>query len=212
MYEHTLGYIIKLWINFALAITLHEYGHYQMAIKLGKAEYENSIRNCPNPFMHISLLSMFSGFLFGFMWGKKVEFESSAECNSTKIIQNTLFGLSGIMLNIVVALSAGLLFYFLPRFHLDSSVYIFFKYNMRYFLLANIFVALVSILPLPGLDGFRILKSIFEGFGVSFKAVVLKRLEVTSMFAMGLFILYKLAYYQQPFFDLFEKMVDKFIR
>lgn len=40
MYEHSITYILKLWIYFSIAITLHEYGHYQMAIKLGKKEFK----------------------------------------------------------------------------------------------------------------------------------------------------------------------------
>lgn len=211
MYEHSLIYILKLWIYFAAAITLHEYGHYQMAIKLGKKEFENSLRNTPNPFVHISLLSMFSGILFGFMWGKRVIFKSSAKTNRTRLIQNGLFGLSGIMANLVAAFSAGLVSYIMLRFDLDKSVHIFFEYGMIDFLGVNIFIALVSLLPLPGFDGFGIAKSMIGAFGVGIRDIVSKRLELVTLSALGLTILYKLAYYQQPVYDLYVKFAKNFI-
>ncbi|WP_207642479.1 hypothetical protein [Desulfosporosinus sp. I2] len=183
-----------------------------MAIKLGKKEFTNSLRNTPNPFVHISLLSMFSGILFGFMWGKRVIYKSNAKTNRTRIIQNVLFGFSGIMANLVTAISAGFVSYIMLRFHLDKSVHDFFQYGMISFMGVNIFIALVSLLPLPGFDGFGIAKSVIGIFGVGLREVVSKRLEVATLSAMGLTILYQLAYYQHPVFDLFEKFSNHFIR
>lgn len=212
MYEHSITYILKLWMYFAAAITLHEYGHYQMAIKLGKKEYKNTLRNTPNPFVHISLLSMFSGILFGFMWGKRVIYKSSAKDNRRRAIQNILFGFSGIMANLATAVSAGLVSYIMLRFHLDKSVHDFFQYGMITFIGVNVFIALVSLFPLPGLDGYGILISMVAGFGIGIKEVVSKRLEFVSLSALGLVILYQLAYYQHPAFDLYEKFVNHFTR
>ena len=182
-----------------------------MAIKLGKKEYINSHRNTPNPFVHISLLSMFVGILFGFMWVKKVVFNSRAKANRTRLIQNVLFGLSGIMANLATAIIVGLVSYIMLRFHLDRSVRNFFQYGMINFLGVNIFIALVSLLPLPGFDGFGIVKSFFGAYGVGIKEVV-KRLEFVSLSAIGLVIVYQLAYYQYPAFNLFVRFSNKFSR
>lgn len=212
MYEHSITYIVKLWLYFGVAITLHEYGHYQMAIKLGKKEFKDSLRNTPNPFVHISLLSMFSGILFGFMWGKRVIYKSSAKTNRTRLIQNVLFGFSGIMANLFTAIAAGFVSYIMLRFHLDKSVHHFFQYGMISFMGVNVFIALISLLPLPGFDGFGIAKSLIGILGVGVREVVSKRLEVVTLSVMGLTILYQLAYYQHPVFDLFEKFSNHFIR
>lgn len=146
------------------------------------------------------------------MWGKREIFRSSAKTERTRIIQNVLFGLSGIMANLATAISAGLVSYIMLRFHLDKSVHDFFQYGMITFLKVNIFIALVSILPLPGFDGYGIVKSIICGFGVGIKDVVSKRLEFVSLSAMGLVIFYQLVYYQHPVFDLFVRFSDSFSR
>lgn len=146
------------WIIFAvpsilIASTIHEYAHGWMAFKLGDATAKAEGRLTLNPIPHIDPVGALCMIFFRFGWSKPVPIN---EYNFRNREQGTaLTALAGPLSNIVVAIICGginLLF------KLDSESIL--GTFLLTFTMINLALAFFNLLPVPPLDGHKIIRAI----------------------------------------------------
>ncbi|MFC1753454.1 site-2 protease family protein [Thermoproteota archaeon] len=147
--------ILASLILFFLAVIIHECAHGWVALKLGDPTAKHSGRLTLNPLAHIDpvgtiILPLFlaisgSPFLFG--WAKPVPVNFSGLNNPKKDMM--WVGLAGpaanILLAIIVSLFIKLEITILPLQYLET------------FLIVNLVLAVFNLMPIPPLDGSRVL-------------------------------------------------------
>lgn len=146
------------WVVFAIpsiliASTIHEYAHGLAAYKLGDPTAKAEGRLTLNPLAHIDPLGALCMVLFRFGWSKPVPIN---EYNFEKRELGTaITALAGPLSNILVASVLGLLNYiFKPD--LTGIVGSF----LLTFTLINLALAFFNLLPIPPLDGHKIVRAI----------------------------------------------------
>ncbi len=147
-----------------IGLTFHEYAHAMVADKLGDKTPKFQGRLTLNPFVHIDIMGFIMILLVGFGWAKPVETNPSAYKNRHK--DDLKVSAAGPIANLIVAFIGAIclaLIYKLGLSALNSA-------PALYTVLINIFSAIISIncmlfvfnlIPIPGLDGFHILRNLF---------------------------------------------------
>jgi len=161
-------YILVLIIS----VVIHEVSHGYMAYKLGDNTARDSGRLTLNPLKHLDpfgsvilpLLLYFSthgSFLVG--WAKPVPYNP----NNLKNVRKGTFlvSIAGILANILIAVIFGLLIRFAPMFGIppytaDPSLIHPFYRIASIIVFMNLILAIFNIIPIPPLDGSKILFSI----------------------------------------------------
>jgi Zn-dependent protease len=146
------------------AITLHEYGHALAADLQGDRMPRAMGRLSLNPARHLDPLGTLFIFLAGFGWGKPVEFRTSAL--SSRRFGPALVALAGPAMNLLLAVAGAILF----RFSADSVARQIVAAFGRppgdlnlvaqfafLFTTINVLLAVFNLVPLPPLDGSRLL-------------------------------------------------------
>lgn len=145
------------------SVIIHEVAHGYAALWLGDRTAELSNRLTLNPIRHIDLMGsivvpgilILSGSPFPFGWAKPVPYN---ENNLTNKRWGTLVVASaGIIANLIVALIFGFVFRIGFWFGFANEG---FAYIVSVIILANIGLAIFNLLPVPPLDGSKILFSI----------------------------------------------------
>ncbi len=155
---------LLLFFLLLISLTIHQWGHAWMANKLGDPNPKKEGRVSLNPIIHIDLFGtiifplicifMPLGILFG--WGKHVSIDSSYFKH--KRLGEILAGSAGLIGNLLLCLVASIVLAFLPN------------YRMVAYSLLELNAALITfnLLPIPGLDGFMLLR---HGFNLSHTTV-----------------------------------------
>lgn len=147
-----------------IGLTFHEYAHAIVADKLGDKTPKFQGRLTLNPFVHIDLLGFIMILVIGFGWAKPIETNPSAFKNRYK--DDLKVSIAGPIANLIVAFLGAIFMALLAKFGLAGLS----GMPTLYAILASIFSAIVSIncmlfifniLPMPGLDGFHILRDLF---------------------------------------------------
>ena len=133
-----------------VAISMHEFAHALAADLQGDRMPRAMGRLTPNPARHLDPLGSLMLLLVGFGWGKPVEFRPQA-------LRSQRFGaaivaLAGPMMNLLLAFIASLLWvaFDTPLFNTTGDF-------LTRFISLNVFLAVFNLLPLPPLDGSRLL-------------------------------------------------------
>lgn len=159
-----MDYILNMILmipGMLIAFTFHEYAHALMADKLGDKTPRFQGRLTLNPIAHIDPIGFIAVLIFSFGWAKPVQTNPSAYKNYYK--DDLKVSLAGPITNFIVAIVAAFIFVFFMSFIYKSLPEALggVLYSMLYMtLIINVNIGLFNLIPIPGLDGFSLLRDL----------------------------------------------------
>ena len=144
-----------------IAFTFHEFAHAYIADKLGDKTPRFQGRLTLNPIAHIDPIGFIAVLIFSFGWAKPVQTNPSAYKNYYK--DDLKVSLAGPIANFLVAIVSALIVVVYERFAfriLPLDLYQVIDLMIYMTLLININIGLFNLIPIPGLDGFSLLRDL----------------------------------------------------
>lgn len=192
---------IVIIVALILSIVLHEMAHGYMADWLGDPTARLQGRLSPNPLVHIDILGSIivpallfisnAGFLFG--WAKPVPY-NPYNLNDQKWGEAKVAA-AGPAVNILIAVLFGLLIRFNELLGLNSA----FIELSSYIVYINILLALFNMIPIPPLDGSKIIQPFLPySLQVSYRSFV-QNFERWGLIGTFLFIFIFINLFWVPF-------------
>ncbi|GAB6929549.1 site-2 protease family protein [Paenibacillus sp. JCM 10914] len=146
-----------------IAFTVHEFSHAYFANKFGDPTAKLLGRVTLNPAVHFDFLGIVLLLIAGFGWARPVPInrENFNKPRLMSIVVAAVGPLSNLVLGIIGALIYAVLYQLgyanpIPLTGSEQAVQIFFEA----FILLNFFLCLFNLVPLPPLDGYRILEDV----------------------------------------------------
>lgn len=213
MEELTLIQRIVVWIlPVVFAITGHEVAHGWMAKRFGDTTADREGRLTLNPLKHIDLvgtilvpgllLITFTGFIFG--WAKPVPVDARNFKNPKQAMM--MVALAGPLSNLLMAIAWALLIRVAVAINVEF-VSMPLIYSGVAGITINLVLALINLLPIPPLDGSRVLSGLLPDYWAwrynqleRYGFLILLLLLMTN--ALGMILSYPMYYAQQLFFSL----------
>lgn len=170
-----LIYILSVLMIIFLINPLHECAHGLAAYKLGDRTAKNMGRLTLNPLAHLDYMGALIMLLIGFGWAKPVP----VNFNNFKKPRLGMFitAIAGPLANLLAAVAGGLILNTINTIMVKNGNFVYYKgelyYNIGYdpgfmkyiflfltfFIMINICLAVFNLLPVPPLDGSKILMS-----------------------------------------------------
>ena len=172
-----------LFIIFCI-LPLHEFAHGWMAEKLGDNTARYNGRLTMNPLASIDPLGALAILLFGFGWAKPVPVNPRNFRNPKRDMAIT--ALAGPVSNLLAALVGALLynlFYLVLRPFLPDVLLLLLGFFFQYYIGINVMLAVFNLIPLPPLDGSRILGAFLSDRAL-FKYYQNQRVIMIVLFAL----------------------------
>lgn len=190
--EAVLSKLAVMLVPALLAIMMHEVSHGYMAERFGDPTARLLGRLNLNPFKHLDPIGSIAVFIFGFGWAKPVPVNPS---NFRRPRKDMIWvALAGPMTNLLLALFSALLLrilgWFDPASSTDAGLFMQMltplKMMVAFSLYINVLLAVFNLLPVPPLDGGRILM----GFVPDVYAAALSRLEPFGLILIVLLVFF----------------------
>lgn len=148
-----------------LALTFHEYAHARVSDRLGDPTPEQQGRLTLNPLAHLDPVGTVFLIFAGFGWGKPVQVDSRYYRNPARDMM--LVSLAGPVSNFIQSIVWFFVYGALLRFApvTDSYALEMLTLMVWYAALINVSLGVFNLLPLPPLDGSKILRYFMHGKG-----------------------------------------------
>lgn len=140
-----------------LALSIHEYAHAAVAVRLGDPRPKFDGRLTLNPLAHLDPIGTLMLFFFSFGWAKPVMVDPTRFKNPRRDMM--WVALAGPVSNIILAFVLSRLYPFIINLVPTNAVaatWMFFSVTIQ----LNIWLAVFNMLPLPPLDGSKVLAGI----------------------------------------------------
>lgn len=152
--------ILYMIIPILLSISVHEAAHAYVAYKRGDTSQKYRGRLTLSPFAHMDIIGLLSLFLIGFGWGKPVEVDDRNFENRRKDM--LMVALAGPAANLILAVVLALILKIMIVTGLYgklmlNSMFAFLNFTIFYTIQLNVVLAAFNMIPLPPLDGSRLL-------------------------------------------------------
>jgi Zn-dependent protease len=132
-------------------LTIHEFSHGWVAWQLGDPTAKMMGRLTLNPLKHLDPIGTIALFLFRFGWAKPVPIDPRNFRHPTRDM--AISGLAGPAANLLTAGLSGLILRVLILFHVGGFI----ATLASYFVLFNLILCFFNLIPIPPLDGSRLL-------------------------------------------------------
>ena len=145
-----------------IAITFHEFAHAYSAYKLGDDTPAYQGRLNLNPFSHVDPLGLVMLIVAHFGWGKPVQIDPrNFDGKYSLSASEAIVAVAGPIMNFIVAIVAAvisvLVYKFAPLSFTVSTAGVIVSQIIQYTVLVNIGLGVFNLIPLPPLDGSKVL-------------------------------------------------------
>lgn len=146
---------------FVMAISFHEFAHAWVADKLGDHTARFAGRMTLDPRSHFDVFGFLLFIFAGFGWAKGVPYNSN-NFNCNKRLGTILVSIAGVTANFFLAFISAVIYYGLLIFDLSLAVDPIGKLIEKIFIY-NIVFMVFNLLPIPPLDGSKIVAALIPG-------------------------------------------------
>lgn len=178
---NVLAQVVSVIFVVICILPLHEYAHGWMANKLGDPTAKLAGRLTFNPLASVDKMGALALILFGFGWAKPVPVNSRYFKKPKRDMAIT--ALAGPVSNLLAALIGAVFVAMMQAFVTANSISLFIFNVLYYYVVVNISLAVFNMLPVPPLDGSRIV-----GAFLSDKALI-KYYRYQKILVMAVFLL-----------------------
>lgn len=145
-----------------IAITFHEFAHAKVADKLGDDTPRIEGRLTLNPIDHIDLVGFIMLMTVGFGWGKPVHVNPRNYNRDMSMEKaDSLVSIAGPATNFILSIAFTILYFLMVKFiKSQSTVFLIIMEMIRSTIMINIGLGVFNLIPLPPLDGSKVIKPI----------------------------------------------------
>ncbi|WP_080849075.1 site-2 protease family protein [Cytobacillus gottheilii] len=145
-------------ITLIIAFTVHEFAHAYTAYKFGDPTAKNQGRVTLNPIQHLDPIGTILILIAGFGWARPVPV-NRYHFKNPKLAGITV-SIAGPLSNLLMAILAFIIWYGLGGLGLLASTPMFVNEFLNTFINLNLVLFVFNLLPLPPLDGYRIIEDL----------------------------------------------------
>ena len=150
--------ILALVIPILFALTIHELSHGLVALHFGDPTAKNAGRLTLNPLAHLDPIGTLMLFIVHFGWAKPVPVNPAYFKDPKKDM--IWVSLAGPVSNIILAFLTGMIIRVVGMEMSNNFTFNFFKLMLYYSLTINLALAVFNLIPIPPLDGSKILQGL----------------------------------------------------
>ena len=153
-------FLISVFV-YIISITLHEFAHAFVALKMGDDTPKLAGRVSLNPIKHLDMMGFISFMFLGIGWAKPVPINP---LKFKKYRKGTrAVSIAGIATNILIGfLAAGIHLLLLNTVGIPSMAMEYVYVTLQYFMLINSFLAMFNLLPIYPMDGFNFITTFMK--------------------------------------------------
>jgi len=158
LFSNPLFFVLSL-VSIIIAIAIHEFAHAKTADYLGDPTPGLQGRLTLNPKAHIDLYGIAFLALFGFGWGKPVQFDPFNLKHPRR--DSALISIVGPISNVILATISSLVLRSLYLFGNSETITIG-SIILAPLIMLNLILAVFNLLPIHPLDGFKIVEGLLD--------------------------------------------------
>ena len=165
-----LARVLAVLVIIFLILPFHEWAHAQTAYLLGDKGIKQRGRLSLNPLSHIDPIGALMMILVGFGWAKPVPVDSRYFKNPR--VGMAITALMGPVANLVAAVAGMLVFQIIwavsPNFLIQNQFGVYVLTFLVFYITVNVNLAVFNLLPIPPLDGSKIMFTFLPDKAVEF--------------------------------------------